>query len=77
MKFELLLRKKFMTVFGINTAHVFNKISVAPIFYFNFILSELSRTSLNFFVWKLANFSDSYWFLYDSKLSGYGSFFVK
>lgn len=39
-------------------------------FYLVFTLGEITNTSSKkFFIWKSANFADSYWFLYNDKLS--------
>ena len=45
---------------------VFNLLS----FYISFLVKESIKLSTwNFFVWKSANFADSYWFLYNDKNS--------
>lgn len=39
-------------------------------FYRVFLLGEVANaTSKAFFVWKSANFADSYWFIYNDKLN--------
>ena len=39
-------------------------------FYMGFLVQESIKLSTwNFFVWKSANFADSYWFLYNDKNS--------
>lgn len=47
-------------------------------FYAQFTLQETSTTSIrNFFVWKSANFADSYWFLYNDKKSLHDNTMIK
>lgn len=47
-----------------------SKIISSLTFYRVFLLGEVSNAaSKAFFVWKSANFADSYWFIYNGKLN--------
>lgn len=51
-------------------AKLINKLIDSFMFYITFFVKETEAfTFKNFFIWKSANFADSYWFLYNDKTS--------
>lgn len=55
-----------------------NKLIDNFMFYIALLVNELELMSFNkFFIWKSANFADSYWFLYNDKVSLHENIIIK
>ena len=67
----LILKNNFLYRFLTKVLNLVN-------FYIIFIIDELKSISIkNIFVWKSANFADSYWFLYNDKTTINTSYIIK
>lgn len=71
MRFDQTLFNKFFLMLKNYLSTIFDKSFLNLTFYINFFLMETFSISLYYFFWKSANFSDSYWFLYNNKLQHY------
>mgnify|MGYP005628924567 CR=1 FL=1 len=71
MRLDQILFNKFFLMLKNYCQNILNKFLLNLNFYINFFLMETFSISLYYFFWKSANFSDSYWFLYNNKLQQY------
>ena len=65
-----MMSERLLNIQNTVVAKLITKLIDTFMFYMMFVAKETELFSFkNFFIWKSANFADSYWFLYNDKTS--------
>lgn len=65
-----MMSEQLLNIKNIAVVKLITKLIDTFMFYVLFVTKETELLSFkNFFIWKSANFADSYWFLYNDKTS--------